>query len=321
MTALIVGVTGQDGAYLAQHLIRCGVSVVGTTRDAATADRSRLVALGVADQVSIVSMPPANALSVFDVVATVRPRQIYVLAGQSSVALSFEQPVQTMESIATGMLNVLEAVRTLDASIRVLNAGSSECFGDTGGERASEQTPFRPLNPYATAKACAHYLLSSYRLAYGIRGGTAILFNHESPLRSGRFVTQKIVHGARAVAANEIPSLKLGNLDVIRDWGWSPDYVKAMVKMLEVDAPEDFVIATGKSVPLAYFVERVFRNFGLDWREHVVTDAQLKRPSDVAVSVANPTRAHTVLGWQATHDIDYVVDAMCEAARGLPTKI
>ena len=137
MTALIVGVTGQDGAYLAQHLIRCGVRVVGTTRDAATADRSRLVALGVADQVSIVSMPPANALSVFDVVATVRPRQIYVLAGQSSVALSFEQPVQTMESIATGMLNVLEAVRTLDASIRVLNAGSSECFGDTGGERAS----------------------------------------------------------------------------------------------------------------------------------------------------------------------------------------
>ena len=321
MTALIIGVTGQDGAYLAARLIRDGVRVVGTTRDAASADRSRLIALGINDQVSLVCMRPANAQSVFDVVNAVRPRQIYFLAGQSSVALSFEQPVQTMESIATGMLNVLEAVRAIDTNIRVLNAGSSECFGDTDGEPATEQTPFRPLNPYATAKACAQHLLTSYRLSYGIRGGTAILFNHESPLRPERFVTQKIVYGARSVAAGEIPVLKLGNLDVIRDWGWSPDYVEAMVKMLDRDAPEDFVIATGKSVPLAYFVERAFRNFGLDWREHVVTDAQFKRPTDVAVSAANPVHARNVLGWQATHDLDYVVDAMCDAARSSPTKI
>ena len=318
MTVLIAGVTGQDGALLAKQLIGEGETVIGTTRDAASADRARLAALGVQSDVKLVSMLPTDYRSVLHTLSQYRPREVYFLAGQTSVGLSFDQPVEAIESIAMGVLNLLEAIRFLDPSVRLFNAGSSECFGDTGGKAADENTPFRPLSPYAVAKACAHNLVANYRIAYGLYACTGILFNHESPLRPERFVTQKIVHGARDVSQGKADFLRLGNLDVTRDWGWAAEYVDVMTRMLRRDQPQDFVIATGRSVSLSYFVERAFRNFGLDWKNHVVTDAQFLRPSDIAFGAANPALAREKMGWAASHDVDFVIDAMCEALRASP---
>ncbi len=314
MKILIAGITGQDGAYLARHALARGDQVYGTTRDAASADRSRLRAVGVDARIQLFSMLPADFRSVLRVIAEVRPEEIYFLAGQTSVGLSFEQPVEAIESIATGLLNVLEAIRFVDPTIRLFNAGSSECFGDTGRAPATEDTPFRPLSPYAVAKATAHNLVVNYRVAYGLFACTGILFNHESPLRPPRFVTQKIVHGARDIAAGRLKTLSLGNLDVSRDWGWAPEYAEVMAKMLASDVAEDFVIATGRTVSLSYFVERAFKNFGLDWRECVVTDPSLKRPSDISHGSGDPSLIAKKLGWRATHDVDYAIDEMCKMA-------
>lgn len=315
MSVLIAGITGQDGALLAKRLIDLGVSVIGTTRDAASADRRRLIALGIDEQVQLVSMLPTDYRSVLHTLSQHAPSEIYFLAGQTSVGLSFDQPVEAIESIATGVLNILEAIRFLDPKIRLFNAGSSECFGDTRGEAADENTPFRPLSPYAVAKACAHNLVANYRIAYGLFACTGILFNHESTLRPERFVTQKIVRGARDVASGQLKQLRLGNLNVTRDWGWAPEYVNVMRAMLQRDEADDLIIATGRSVSLSYFVGRAFRNFELDWRDYVVTDSQFMRPSDIAYGAANPSRAKSVLGWSAQHDVDFVIDAMCDGAR------
>lgn len=317
MTVLIVGVTGQDGALLAKRLIGEGESVIGTTRDAASADCSRLAKLGIQSEVKLVSMLPTDYRSVLHTLSQHQPREIYFLAGQTSVGLSFDQPVEAIESIAMGILNLLEAIRFLDPSIRLFNAGSSECFGDTEGKAADENTAFRPLSPYAVAKACAHNLVANYRIAYGLYACTGILFNHESSLRPERFVTQKIVHGARDISLGKLDSLRLGNLDVTRDWGWAPEYVDVMTRMLRQEHAADFVIATGRSVSLSYFVERTFANFGLDWKQHVVTDAQFLRPSDISYGAANPSLAQAKLGWKAEHDVDYVIDAMSDALRAI----
>lgn len=313
MKALIAGATGQDGAYLAAHLLALGHEVVGTTRDAGSADTGRLRALGIDGRLKLVSMLPSDYRSVLRTLAQHRPDHIYFLAGQTSVGLSFDQPVEAIESIATGTLNVLEAIRFVNPEIRLFNAGSSECFGDTGTTHASEQTPFRPLSPYAVAKVTAQNLVTNYRIAYGLYACTGILFNHESPLRPDRFVTQKIIRGAHAVAAGKAKQLSLGNLDISRDWGWAPEYVTVMAKMLTPDSPTDLVIATGRSVSLSYFVERAFRNFKLDWREFVQVDDALRRPSDIHYGAGDPSLAAQVLGWRAQYDVDYVVDQMCEA--------
>ncbi|MGL4232444.1 MAG: GDP-mannose 4,6-dehydratase [Casimicrobium sp.] len=314
MKVLIAGVTGQDGAYLAAHLLARGDDVVGTTRDAASADRSRLALLGIDQRVRVASMLPSDYRSVLRTIADVRPQEIYFLAGQTSVGLSFDQPVEAIESIATGVLNVLEAIRFVDPTIRLFNAGSSECFGDTGRIAATEDTPFRPLSPYAVAKACAHNLVANYRIAYGLFACTGILFNHESPLRPSRFVTQKIVLGANAIANKKLDKLSLGNLDVSRDWGWAPEYVQAMATMLSQSAPDDFIIATGRTVSLSYFVEKAFEYYGLDWKQHVETDASLKRPSDISFGAGNPARIEQQLKWKAKHDVDFVVAEMCKMA-------
>jgi len=313
MKTVIAGATGQDGAYLAAHLLALGHEVVGTTRDAGSADTDRLRALGVDGRLKLVSMLPSDYRSVLRTLAQHRPDQIYFLAGQTSVGLSFDQPVEAIESIATGTLNVLEAIRFVDPEIRLFNAGSSECFGDTGTTHASEQTPFRPLSPYAVAKVTAQNLVTNYRIAYGLHACTGILFNHESPLRPDRFVTQKIVRGAHAVATGKAKQLALGNLDISRDWGWAPEYVTVMAKMLTRDTPTDLVIATGRSVSLSHFVERAFSNFGLNWREFVQVDDALRRPSDIRYGAGDPALAAQVLGWRAHYDVDYVVDQMCEA--------
>jgi GDPmannose 4,6-dehydratase len=312
-TALICGVSGQDGAYLAQFLLARGYRVIGTSRDAQSSSHRNLTTLGIDAFIGIESMSLNDFRSVLQVLTKVQPDEIYNLAGQSSVSLSFEQPVETLESISTGTLNLLEAIRFLDPSIRLYNAGSSECFGNTNEIPADENTPFRPRSPYAVAKACAANLVASYREAYQLFACTGLLFNHESPLRPRRFVTRKIIEAAYRIHAGLDSHVTLGNLDISRDWGWAPDYVEAMWLLLQRETPLDVVIATGRTVSLEYFVKSAFAYFDLDWQRHVLQDKGLLRPSDIAYSAANVALAREQLGWTARHSVDDVVRNMCKA--------
>ena len=313
--ALVCGISGQDGAYLAKLLLDRGYKVFGTSRDAAISPFNGLRQLGIRDQVEVVSMALNDFRSVLQVLARLQPQEIYNLAGQSSVGLSFEQPVETLESISIGMLNLLEAIRFLDANVRLYNAGSSECFGDTGSGAATELTPFRPRSPYAVAKAAAFWQAASYRDAYQLHVCSGILFNHESPLRPERFVTQKIVRSACRIAAGSNEILRLGNLSIERDWGWAPDFVEAMWLMLQRDKPEDFIIATGQSYSLEAFVAHVFSTLQLDWREHTVVDKSLFRPADQLNSRADPSKARELLGWTASCTMPTVAERMVKAVR------
>jgi len=314
--ALITGITGQDGAYLARLLLDKGYTVVGTSRDAQMAHLQGLDALGIRDRVRIESMALNDFRSVLQVLRKVVPDEIYNLAGQSSVSLSFELPVETLESVSVGTLNLLEAIRFMERPIRIYNAGSSECFGNTGAIPADEDTPFRPRSPYAVAKAAAFWQVANYREAYGLYACSGILFNHESPLRPERFVTQKIVAAARRIAAGSKERLELGDTSIERDWGWAPEYVEAMWAMLQQERAEDYVIATGQTRPLTYFVEQAFACLGLDSFEHVSSNTALRRPTDIPVSRANPTKAQRGLGWRARHHIDDVVRMMVEGLGG-----
>jgi GDPmannose 4,6-dehydratase len=238
---------------------------------------------------------------------------VYLLAGQSSVGLSFEQPSETIQSIAIGTLNVLEACRLSDQPIRLYQAGSSECFGDTRGEPANETTPFHPRSPYAVAKASAFWLVDNYREAYDMFACTGILFNHESPLRPARFVTKKIVQAAESIARGDMSRLKLGRLDIARDWGWAPEYVEAMWLMLQQPEPGDFVIATGETNTLESFVSAAFAEHGLDWRDYVEQSDEFMRPTDIAISRANTGKAEKLLGWKASNRMQDVVRLMRSA--------
>lgn len=315
-TALICGIGGQDGAYLARFLLKQGYRVAGTSRDAQMSSFDNLGRLGIRDAVETLSMAPNDFRSVLNVISRVAPAEIYNLAGQSSVGLSFEQPMETMESIAGGTLNILEAIRFLAAPVRFYNAGSSECFGNNAGLRANESTPFRPCSPYGVAKTTAFWEVANYRDAYRIHACTGILFNHESPLRPARFVTRKVVAAACRIAAGSGETLRLGNLAIERDWGWAPEYVEAMWRMLQQEQPGDFVIATGKSSKLADFVQAAFACVGLDWRDHVVIDESLLRPTDLMVGRADPGRAGRELGWHAGKSMPEVVRLMVEVERG-----
>ena len=314
--ALIVGISGQDGAYLARFLLSKGYAVYGTSRDDQTSMFSNLVRLGIQDRVKTESMAPNDFRSVLQVLAKVNPDELYNLAGQSSVGLSFHQPVETLESISVAVLNLLEAVRFLDRPIRFYNAGSGECFGDTGGIAADEETPFRPRSPYAVAKAAGFWEVANYREAYGLFACSGILFNHESPLRPERFVTRKIVATACRIAEGSSENLRLGNMAIARDWGWAPEYVEAMWLMLQQEQADDFVIATGHTYSLENFTANVFDCLGLDWREHVVIDPSLLRPADISVSRATPLKARTRLGWVAQHTMQDVVKMMIAAEAG-----
>ncbi|SDW03992.1 GDP-mannose 4,6-dehydratase [Thiocapsa roseopersicina] len=311
--ALICGISGQDGAYLAQLLLEKGYQVTGTSRDAQITPFTNLRRLGILDRVSLASMVLTDFRSVLQTLAKAQPDEIYNLAGQSSVGLSFDQPVETLESIATGTLNLLEAIRFLGWRTRLYNAGSSECFGDTGGQPADEETAFHPRSPYAVAKATAHWLVANYRDAYGLFACTGILFNHESPLRPERFVTRKIVAAARRIARGSPERLRLGNLAIHRDWGWAPEYVDAMWRMLQHDQPEDLVIATGTTHSLEQFVAAAFETYGLDWTSHVEPDSTLLRPSDIAFNAGNPAKARRLLNWHAIHQMPDVVRLMADA--------
>ncbi|MBW4054016.1 MAG: GDP-mannose 4,6-dehydratase [Proteobacteria bacterium] len=310
--ALICGVSGQDGTYLSKFLLGKGYEVHGTARDAQMASFPNHITLGIRDQISFHSMALNDFRSVLQVLVNVQPDEIYNLAGQSSVGLSFDQPVETLESISVGTLNLLEAIRFMKLPIKLYNAGSSECFGNTGGQPADENTPFRPRSPYAVAKATAFWEIANYRDAYNIYASTGILFNHESPLRPERFVTQKIVRSACRIANGSSEKLKLGNIEIARDWGWAPEYVEAMWMILQQDRADDFVIATGETNRLEDFVAEVFRCVGLDWRDHVESDPSLLRPSEIMVSRANPEKSARILGWQATYRMKDVARMMVE---------
>ncbi len=318
--ALICGVGGQDGSWLAKLLIEKGYQVFGASRDAQAASFSNLKKLGILNSVETYSMALNDFRSVLTVLSKVEPDEVYNLSGQSSVGLSFEQPVETMESISLGTLNMLEAIRFLSKKIRFYNAGSSECFGETTADApGDENTSFHPRSPYAVAKSAAHWQVANYREAYELFACTGILFNHESCLRPERFVTRKIVEAARRIAAGSTEKLVLGNIKVIRDWGWAPEYVDAMWRILQMDTPEDFVIATGKSTSLERFVELVFAEFGLDWQEHVEIRPDLFRPSDLMQSHANPAMATEKLGWKAKYKVEAVVRLMIRDTDKGPT--
>ena len=308
-TALICGVSGQDGAYLSRMLLEKGYRVVGTSRDVETAKFSNLQRMGISDRVEKISMFPSDFRSVLNVLQSVEPTEIYYLAGQSSVGLSFGQPVETMQSVAEGILNMLEAMRFVDSRARLLHAASSEAFGPLESP-ADERTLFRPKSPYGVAKATAYWLVSSYREAYGIRASNAILFNHESPLRHRRFVTKKIVSGVRKIRDGEMDVLELGNLSVRRDWGWADDYVEAMWRIVQHTEPDDFVIGTGRVHSLEEFVDEAFRLAGLDWKDHVRVNQSLFRPKDLELTVANPAKAREKLGWEAKVQFKELVDRL-----------
>ncbi len=308
--ALICGVSGQDGAYLAKSLIEKGYQVWGSSRDAQVANFANLSTLGIRERVNLLSMAQTDFRSVLNSLSRSDPDEVYFLSGQSSVGLSFDQPAETIECFTLGVLNLLEAVRFIGKPIRIYHASSSECFGDVGQQGATEETPFKPRSPYGVAKASAHWLVANYRDSYGLFACNGILFNHESPLRPSRFVTKKIVSTACRISRGASEKLNLGRLDIVRDWGWAPEYVEAMWRMLQIEAPGDFVIATGYSATLEDFVARAFESVGLDWRDFVVSDPAFFRPSDILRSAADPSKAERILHWRASAKLPELVDIL-----------
>ena len=314
MKALICGISGQDGAYLSKFLLNKGYEVIGTSRDINLNKFTNLKFVKCYQDIKIESMSLNDFKSIFSIVNKYKPDEIYNLAGQSSVGLSFEKPKETMESIALGNLNILEVIRKFDYKIRFFSAGSCDCFGDTKLKKANENTRFLPKSPYAVAKCAAFWTISGYRDSYDVFASTGILFNHESILRPEKFVTQKIVVAAARIKAGSKESLSLGNCNIQRDWGWSEDYVEAMWSMLQIDKPQDFVIATGETNSLRKFVEKVFQFFDLNWQDHVEIDSQNFRPTDINFSGGDPSLASKVLRWEAKTKFDDLIIKMCENA-------
>ena len=314
-TALIFGVSGQDGAYLSRLLLDKQYVVHGTSRDAHQ-PFPRLRAVGVDARIVMHQVAPLDREGVRNVVAQVRPDEIYNLSGLSSVALSFAEPATAWASILDAHVILLEAVRSIAGAARIYHSASSDCFGDTPvGTASDEDTPFAPLSPYAEAKAAAYRANAEYRATRGLHASSGIVFNHESPLRSATFVTQKIVSSAAAIAAGRGERLALGDLSPRRDWGYAPEYVEAMWLMLQQKEPRDYVIATGESHSIEDLAAAAFAEFGLDYREHVTLDAAFARPADIRYNRGNPSRAGALLGWHARTKFSALVRVLADAAR------
>ena len=314
-TALITGVTGQDGAYLTQHLLGLGYRVIGLMRRSASSDviGERLRWLGVLDDVELVDGNLTDLSSLIRVVEKYEPEEIYNLAAQSFVAASWQQPLLTGSVTALGAGNVLEAVRIVRAKARFYQASSSEMFGLIQEPIQSERTPFYPRSPYAVAKLYGHWMTVNYRESFGLHASSGILFNHESPLRGIEFVTRKVTDAVARIKLGLAKELPLGNLEAKRDWGHARDYVRAMHLMLQQDSADDFVIATGTTTSIREFCRLAFEHVGLDYEEHVRVDPRFLRPAEVDVLQGDPSKAKQRLGWTPEVPLAELVSEMVEA--------
>jgi GDPmannose 4,6-dehydratase len=312
-TALITGVTGQDGAYLARLLLEKGYRVVGGERRTSSTNRHRLDELGLTEQIQLVALDLADQGNLIRVLNDVRPHEVYNLAAQSFVGVSFEQPIMTSDVTGLGAARLLEAIRIVNPAIRFYQASTSEMFGLVQEMPQRETTPFYPRSPYGVAKLYAHWMTVNYREAFGLHASSGILFNHESPLRGPEFVTRKITQAVARIKAGLQHELRLGNLDARRDWGYAPEYVEGMYLMVQQDVPDDYVLATGETHSVEEFVAAAFEVVGLDWREHVRVDPAFERPAEVELLCGNASRASERLGWVPKTTFEGLVRIMVEA--------
>jgi GDPmannose 4,6-dehydratase len=310
-TALITGITGQDGAYLARFLLNKGYEVHGMVRRSNTENFERINDLR--HRITLHQADLLDQLSIIALIQKVQPREVYNLAAQSFVPTSFHQPLLTGEFTALGVTRVLEAVRLVNPSIRFYQASSSEMFGKVQQEPQDEQTPFWPRSPYGAAKAYGHWITVNYRESYGIFACSGILFNHTSPLRGKEFVTRKVTDAAARIKLRAQDKLALGNLDAMRDWGFAGEYVDAMWRMLQLDRPDDFVIATGEKHSVRELVELAFEHVGLAWQEHVVSDPELFRPAEINMLRGDAGKARSALGWKPAVSFADLIHMMVDA--------
>ena len=310
-TALVTGVTGQDGSYLAEFLLEKGYTVIGMVRRTSTINFERIA--HIQDKIEIVQGDLLDQMSLIEILQQYHPSEIYNLAAQSFVPTSFNQPVLTGEFTALGVTRMLEAIRMVDPKIRFYQASSSEMFGKVVEVPQRESTPFYPRSPYGVAKVYGHWITVNYRESYNLFGCSGILFNHESPRRGLEFVTHKITHAAVRIKLGQLKELRLGNLEARRDWGYAGDYVRAMWLMLQQDAPDDYVVATGETHSVQEFVEETFGYLDLDWRQYVVQDPKFYRPAEVDLLVGDPSKAGHVLQWEPNVDFRGLVRLMVDA--------
>ncbi|HEX2787309.1 MAG TPA: GDP-mannose 4,6-dehydratase [Ignavibacteria bacterium] len=308
-TALITGITGQDGAYLSQLLLSKGYKVVGITRDTSEFRLRNLMYLGISDKIELHKANLQDLSNIIRILDKVKPDEIYHLAAQSSVGLSFEQPIGTLEFNIISTANLLEAVRIVNSKIRVYNSSSSEMFGKVSKENlpVTENSVLHPVSPYSISKASAHWIAINYREAYGLYSVCGILFNHESCLRGENFVTKKILNTAVKIKNGQANELKLGNLNVYRDWGYAPEFVKAMWLMLQQDNPDDYIICSGEYNSLNDFVKKVFNELGLDEKKYVKTDKNLLRPVELEVIYGDNSKAKKNLDWKYNISFDDLI--------------
>ena len=309
--ALITGITGQDGSYLAELLLSEGYQVIGMVRRSSTETFERIA--HIQDQLTLVSGDLLDEVSLINILREHNPQEVYNLAAQSFVQTSWAQPVFTGESTAMGVTRVLDAIRTVNPEIRFYQASSSEMFGKVQAVPQDEDTPFYPRSPYGVAKVYGHWITVNYRESYDLHASSGILFNHESPRRGLEFVTRKVTHGVAKIKLGLASELRLGNLDAQRDWGFAADYVRAMYLMLQQDRPDDYVVATGETHPVRELCELAFAAAGLNWENFVVIDPQFMRPAEVDLLVGDPTKAEKVLGWRREVDFPSLVEMMVAA--------
>ena len=309
--ALITGVTGQDGSYLAELLLEQDYEVIGMVRRSSTLNFERIA--HIQDRLTIVAGDLLDEISLINILRDTKPEEVYNLAAQSFVQTSWNQPVLTGETTALGVTRVLDAIRIANPEIRFYQASSSEMFGKVQEVPQSETTPLYPRSPYGVAKVYGHWITINYRESYGLHASSGMLFNHESPRRGLEFVTRKVTHGAARIACGLADKLPLGNLDAQRDWGFAADYVRAMWLMLQQDKPDDFVVATGETHSVRELCELAFAAAGLDWSDHVVIDERFLRPAEVDLLVGNPAKAEQTLGWQREVEFPALVQMMVEA--------
>ncbi|WP_152397011.1 GDP-mannose 4,6-dehydratase [Paenibacillus guangzhouensis] len=312
-TAFITGITGQDGAYLAQFLLQQGYRVCGLIARRSTDTLWRLQYLNMDKDVELIEGDLTDVSSLIRAIQQVKPSEVYNLAAQSFVGTSWEQPITTSQVTALGALHLLEAIRLTDPSIRFYQASSSEMFGLVQEAHQSEKTPFYPRSPYGVAKLYAHWITVNYRESFQLFGCSGILFNHESPLRGIEFVTRKVTDGAARIKLGLEKELRLGNIDSKRDWGFAGDYVKAMWMMLQQAEADDYIIATGKTTTVRDMCEIAFRAVGLNYEDHIVIDPKLYRPAEVDLLLGNPLKAKQRLGWEAETSLQQLIEMMVEA--------